>query len=89
VNPFFTYPLQSNDKLSLHTCLKTDQLRVMRTRANGTATELPINTSATALDMADEIFGSGIVVNSATYSGGARPSIKRREALPLLAAMAA
>ena len=34
-----------------------------------TATELPINTSATALDMANEIFGSGMVVNSATYSG--------------------
>ena len=36
-----------------------------------TATELPINTSATALDMADEIFGSGMVTNNATYSGGA------------------
>jgi len=39
-----------------------------------TATELPINTSATALDMADEIFGTGMVVNSATYSGGAASS---------------
>ena len=39
-----------------------------------TATELPINTSATALDMANEIFGSGIVVNSATYSGDAASS---------------
>ena len=39
-----------------------------------TATELPINTSATALDMANEIFGSGMVVNSATYSGDAASS---------------
>ncbi len=33
------------------------------------ATELPIDTGATALDMANEIFGAGITVNSATYSG--------------------
>ncbi|SHH13838.1 Hint domain-containing protein [Marivita hallyeonensis] len=33
------------------------------------ATELPINTAATALDMANEIFGSGVTVVSATYSG--------------------
>jgi hypothetical protein len=39
-----------------------------------TATELPINTSATALDMANEIFGSGMVVNTATYSGDAASS---------------
>ena len=39
-----------------------------------TATELPINTSATALDMANEIFGSDMVVNSATYSGDAASS---------------
>ncbi len=38
------------------------------------ATELPINTSATALDMANEIFGAGITVNSATYSGAAASS---------------
>ena len=34
-----------------------------------TATELPIDTTATALDMANEIFGSGATVNSATYFG--------------------
>ncbi|MFK7753256.1 MAG: choice-of-anchor L domain-containing protein [Sedimentitalea sp.] len=33
------------------------------------ATELPIQTNATAEQMAAEIFGSGITVNSATYSG--------------------
>lgn len=33
------------------------------------ATELPIDTSATAMDMANEIFGGGITVNSASYSG--------------------
>ncbi|MEP1538422.1 MAG: Hint domain-containing protein [Paracoccaceae bacterium] len=33
------------------------------------ATELPIDTDASALDMANAIFGSGIVVESATYSG--------------------
>lgn len=38
------------------------------------ATELPINTGATALDMANEIFGAGITVNSATYSGAAGSS---------------
>ncbi|SPH20925.1 hypothetical protein ASD8599_01666 [Ascidiaceihabitans donghaensis] len=34
-----------------------------------TATELPINTSATADDMATEIFGNGVTVNSAAYTG--------------------
>jgi len=34
-----------------------------------TATELPIDSTATALDMANEIFGGGATVNSATYSG--------------------
>jgi hypothetical protein len=34
-----------------------------------TATELPIDTSASAEDMANEIFGSGVTVNSATYFG--------------------
>ncbi|MBV1865633.1 MAG: Hint domain-containing protein [Rhodobacteraceae bacterium] len=34
-----------------------------------TATELPIDTGASALDMANEIFGAGITVNSAAYSG--------------------
>ena len=33
------------------------------------ATELVINTSATALDMANAIFGSGVTVVSATYTG--------------------
>ena len=33
------------------------------------AQELPINTGATALQMANAIFGSGVTVNSATYSG--------------------
>ncbi|EEW26412.1 Hint domain-containing protein [Rhodobacter ferrooxidans] len=34
-----------------------------------TATELTINTSATALDMANEMFGDGIQIVSATYTG--------------------
>ena len=34
-----------------------------------TATELSINTSATATQMAEEIFGDGVTVNSASYSG--------------------
>jgi hypothetical protein len=38
------------------------------------ATELPVNTGATALDMANEIFGAGITVNSATYSGAGASS---------------
>lgn len=33
------------------------------------AQELPIDTTATALEMANAIFGSGVTVNSATYSG--------------------
>ncbi|MFT5787864.1 MAG: hypothetical protein ACI9KK_003235 [Ascidiaceihabitans sp.] len=33
------------------------------------ATELPIDTSASAVDMANEIFGGGIEVLSATYEG--------------------
>ncbi|EBA16128.1 hypothetical protein RSK20926_20420 [Roseobacter sp. SK209-2-6] len=39
-----------------------------------TATELDINTSATALDMANEIFGDGTTVVGASYSGDARSS---------------
>lgn len=38
------------------------------------AQALPINTSATALQMANNIFGAGITVNSATYTGDARSS---------------
>lgn len=38
------------------------------------ASELPINTGATALDMANEIFGAGITVNSATYFGAGASS---------------
>lgn len=38
------------------------------------ATALPIDTTATALQMANEIFGSGITVNSATYTGAAGSS---------------
>src|SRR3990167_3142755 len=34
-----------------------------------TATELSVNTAASALDMAEAIFGSGIQVVTATYSG--------------------
>ena len=34
-----------------------------------TATELPIDTGASATDMANAIFGSGVVVNGATYFG--------------------
>ncbi len=33
------------------------------------ATELPIDSSASALDMANAIFGSGVTVSSATYTG--------------------
>jgi len=36
-----------------------------------TATELAINTTATAMDMAQAIFGNGIQVVSATYTGAA------------------
>ena len=39
-----------------------------------TATELPIDSTATALEMAAEIFGNGITVNSASYSGDALSS---------------
>lgn len=39
-----------------------------------TATELNINTSATATQMAEEIFGDGVTVNSASYSGDALSS---------------
>lgn len=39
-----------------------------------TATELNINTSATAMQMAEEIFGDGVKVNTASYSGDARSS---------------
>ncbi|MEM8978353.1 MAG: choice-of-anchor L domain-containing protein [Pseudomonadota bacterium] len=38
------------------------------------ATELPINTGATALDMANEIFGGGVAIVSASYSGAAGSS---------------
>lgn len=38
------------------------------------AVELPVNTSATALEMAEEIFGAGVTVVSATYSGDALSS---------------
>lgn len=39
-----------------------------------TATELPIDSSASAMAMANEIFGNGITVNSATYTGDPRSS---------------
>ena len=39
-----------------------------------TATELTINTAATAMDMANTIFGPGITVSSATFSGDAASS---------------
>ncbi|UWQ91297.1 choice-of-anchor L domain-containing protein [Rhodobacteraceae bacterium M382] len=39
-----------------------------------TASELPIDTSATATDMAEAMFGSGIEIVSADYSGAARAS---------------
>jgi hypothetical protein len=38
------------------------------------ATELPIASTATALDMANEIFGAGVTVHSATYTGDALSS---------------
>lgn len=38
------------------------------------AQALPINTGATALQMANAIFGAGVTVNSATYTGDARSS---------------
>ena len=34
-----------------------------------TASELPIDTSASAMDMAEAMFGSGITINSASYTG--------------------
>lgn len=39
-----------------------------------TAAELPIDTSATALDMADAVFGNGISIVSASYTGVAGAS---------------
>lgn len=39
-----------------------------------TASELPINTSASANDMAEAIFGNGISIVSATYTGSANAS---------------
>lgn len=38
------------------------------------AQALPINTAATALQMANSIFGAGVTVNSATYTGAAASS---------------
>lgn len=38
------------------------------------ATELKVNTSASALDMANAIFGNGVTVTSATYTGAATAS---------------
>ncbi|WP_181952914.1 choice-of-anchor L domain-containing protein, partial [Falsirhodobacter xinxiangensis] len=35
------------------------------------AVKLPVNTNATALQMAETMFGKGVTVTSATYSGGA------------------
>ncbi|WP_136439725.1 choice-of-anchor L domain-containing protein [Pacificoceanicola onchidii] len=39
-----------------------------------TASELPVNTGATALDMANEMFGDGITVVSSSYTGAASAS---------------
>lgn len=39
-----------------------------------TATPLPINTNATAMQMANNIFGAGVTVNSATYTGATASS---------------
>lgn len=39
-----------------------------------TAAELPINTSATAMDMAEEMFGTGVQIVSASYTGAADSS---------------
>ena len=39
-----------------------------------TASELPVDTSATAMEMADAIFGSGVTIESASYSGAGRAS---------------
>lgn len=39
-----------------------------------TAQELPVDTSASALDMANNVFGAGVTVNSASYSGDAASS---------------
>ena len=34
-----------------------------------TASELPINTTATATDMAETMFGNGVTIVCATYTG--------------------
>ncbi len=39
-----------------------------------TASELPINTSASAMDMANSMFGSGIDIQTATYTGSSHAS---------------
>lgn len=39
-----------------------------------TASELPIDTTATAMDMADSMFGSGVQIVSASYTGAAGSS---------------
>ncbi len=39
-----------------------------------TASELPIDSSATAMDMADTMFGEGVSIVSATYTGAANAS---------------
>ena len=39
-----------------------------------TAAELPIDTSATAMDMAEEMFGTGVQIVSASYTGAAESS---------------
>lgn len=43
--------------------------RHKRTTIMPTASELPIDTSASAMDMADAIFGSGVEIVSASYTG--------------------
>src|SRR6056297_3172565 len=45
-----------------------------RDRRMALARDLPIDTSATAADMADAMFGAGITVQSASYMGGSAAS---------------
>ncbi|NBT30524.1 MAG: 2,3,4,5-tetrahydropyridine-2,6-carboxylate N-succinyltransferase [Rhodobacteraceae bacterium] len=53
-----------------------------------TASELTINTAATALDMANSMFGSGVTVVSATYTGAAIASGIYSDAIATLGSIA-
>jgi len=48
------------------------------------ANELTLNTSASAMDMANAMFGNGITIQSATYTGAALPFVAEHSELEAL-----